>query len=70
MVWYVRKRIDHWCSMGTGKSHPLDARAPPFQRQPWETLFSTRGADPEVGVFLSALNTNDIFYFSVSNAQQ
>ena len=57
-------RIDHWCSVGTGKSQP---EAPPLQ---WETrlaLFPTGTVDPRVGIFLSQLNTNDQFFFSFSH---
>ena len=41
--------------MGIGKSQPL---GPPFQ---WEMRLAL---DPQVGIFLSPLNPNDVFYFS------
>ena len=43
----ITKRIDHWCSVGTGKSQP---EGPPFQ---WETRpaeFPTGTVDPRVGI--------------------
>ena len=59
--WYVRKRIDHWCSVSTGKSQPS---GPPFQWETRQASFPTETVDPRVGIFLSPLNTNDGFYLS------
>ena len=59
--WYMRKRIDHLCSVVPEKSQP---EGPTFQ---WETRlaeFPTGTLGPRVGIFLSPLNTNDGFYLS------
>ena len=56
-----KKRIHHWCSVGTGKSQP---EGPPFQ---WETRLrrvSHWNGGPEGWDFPVPLYTNDRFYFS------
>ena len=57
---YQTNRINHLCSVGTGKPQP---EGPPVQ---WETRleFPTGMVDPRVGIFLSTLNVNDRFFFS------
>ena len=57
----MRKRIDHWCSVSTGKSQPS---GPPFQWETRQALFPTGTVDPRVGIFLSPPNTNDGFLLS------
>ena len=59
--WYMRKRIDHWCSVVPEKIPTLGSTVQ------WETQqasFPTGMVDPRVGIFLSPLNTNDGFYLS------
>ena len=51
--WDVRKRIDHWFSVTTGKCQPSD---PPLQWETLQALFPTGALDPQVGIFLSSLN--------------
>ena len=56
-----KKRIHHWCSVGTGKSQP---EGPPFQ---WETRLrrvSHWNGGPEGWDFPVPLYTDDRFYFS------
>ena len=43
MIGYVRKRIDRWCSVLTGKSQPLGIL---FQWEMWQALFSHWNAGP------------------------
>ena len=59
--WYMRKRIDHWCSVVPEKIPTLGSTVQ------WETRqasFPTGTVGPRVGIFLSPLNTNDGFYLS------
>ena len=51
--WHVRKRIDHWFSVTTGKCQPS---GPPLQWETLQALFPTGALDPQVGIFLSPLN--------------
>ena len=62
-IWWrhVRKRIDHWCSVSTGKAQPS---GPPVQWETRQASFPTGTVDPRVGIFLSPLDTNDGFYLS------
>ena len=59
--WYMRKRMDHWCSVVSEKSQPS---GPPFQWETRQASFPTGTVGPRVGIFLSPLNTNDGFYLS------
>ena len=59
--WYMRKRIDHWCSVVPVKSQPS---GPTFHWETWRASFPTGTLGPRVGIFLSPLNTNDGFYLS------
>ena len=59
--WYMRKRIDHWCSVVPEKSQPS---GPTIQWETWQALFPTGTVGPRVGIFLEPLNTNDGFYLS------
>ena len=54
-AWYVRKRIDHWCSVFPEKSQPS---SPQFSGKLGKPV------GPQVGIFLSPLDTNDGFYLS------
>ena len=59
--WYMRKRIDQWCSVVPEKIPTLGSTVQ------WETRqasFPTGTVGPRVGIFLSPLNTNDGFYLS------
>ena len=59
--WYIRKRIDHWCSVVSRKILTLGSTVQ------WETRqasFPTGTVGPRVRIFLSPLNTNDGFYLS------
>ena len=59
--WYMRKRIDHWCSVVPENPNPRVHRT----RQ---ASFPTGTVGPRVGIFLSPLNTNDGFYLSYMTA--
>ena len=59
--WYVRKIIDHYCSVVPEKIPTLGSTVK------WETRqasFPTVTVGPWVGTFLSPLNINDGFYLS------
>ena len=59
----MRKIIDHYCSVVSEKIPTLGATVQ------WETrqaTFPTRTVGPWVGMFLSQLNTKDVFYLSHS----
>ena len=59
--WYMRKRIDHWCSVVPEKIPTLGSTVQ------WETRqasFPTGTVGPRVGIYLSPLNTNNGFYLS------
>ena len=56
--WFcVRKRIDHWCSVSTGKSQLSGPRFQCEKRQ-------AGTVDSRVGIFLSPLSINDGFCLS------
>ena len=59
--WYMRKRIDHWCSVVPEKIPTL---GPTVQWETRQASFPTGTVGPRVGIFLSPLNTNDGFYLS------
>ena len=59
--WYMRKRIDHWCSVVPEKSQ---SSGPPFRGETRQASLPTGTVGPRVGIFLSPLNTNDGFYLS------
>ena len=61
LSWYMRKRIDHWCSVVPEKSQPS---GPTFQWETRQASFPTGTLGPRVGIFLSPLYTNDGFYLS------
>ena len=61
--WYMRKRIDHWCSVVPEKIPTLGSTVQ------WETRQAsfptpTGTVGPRVGIIVSPLNTNDGFYLS------
>ena len=58
---FVRKSIDHYCSVVPEKSQPS---GPPFSGETRQASIPTGTVDPRVGIFLSPLNTNDGFYLS------
>ena len=59
--WYMRKRIDHWCSVVPETIPTLGST---IQWETRQASFPTGKVDPRVGIFLSPLNTNDGFYLS------
>ena len=59
--WHVRKRIDHWFSVTTGKCQPS---GPPLQWETRQASIPTGTLDPRVRSFLSSLNINDRLYLS------
>ena len=59
--WYVRKIIDHFCSVVLEQIPTLESTVK------WETRqasFPTGKVGPRAGIFLSSLNINDGFYLS------
>ena len=60
----MRKRTDDEFSMSTEKSQ---SPGPPFFGETLQASFLTGTVDHRIGIFLSPLNTNDRFYFSLTN---
>ena len=58
---YVRKRIDHWCTVEPGNSNP---RVHPFSGKLGKASFPTGTVEPRVGISLSPLDTNAGFFLS------
>ena len=59
--WYVRKIIDHYCSVVPEKNPTLGSKVK------WETRqasFPAGTVGPRIWIFQSPLNTNDEFYLS------
>ena len=61
LIRYVRNRIDHWCTVEPGNPNPRVHRS---SGKLGEASFPTGTVDPQVGISLSPLNTNDGFPLS------
>ena len=59
--WYVRKLINHYCSVVPVKISTLGST---FKWEAWQASFPTGAVAPRVGIFLSTVDTNDGFYLS------
>ena len=60
----MRKIIGHYCSVVPEKISPLGSNVQWESRQ---ASFPTGTVGPQVGIFLSPLNTSDDFYLSISH---